>query len=107
MRLLLLRHAKSEKPEPGLHDRDRSLNHRGRADAPRIGAYIAHHGLVPNAALVSPARRTRETFERVASSWPATPPVRYVDQLYEAAAEAIVKVVQQSSGDVLLVVGHN
>jgi phosphohistidine phosphatase len=107
MRLLLLRHAKSEKPEPGLPDRDRSLNHRGRTDAPRIGAYIAHHGLVPNAAVVSPARRTRETFEGVASSWPSTCPVRYVDSLYEAVPEAIVKVIQQSSGDVLLVIGHN
>jgi phosphohistidine phosphatase len=107
MRLLLLRHAKSEKPEPGLHDRDRSLNHRGRTDAPSIGAYMAHHGLMPNTAIVSPARRTRETFERLASSWSSTCPVRYVDALYEAAPEAIIKAIQQSSGEILLVVGHN
>jgi phosphohistidine phosphatase len=107
MRLLLLRHAKSEKPEPGVNDRDRRLNSRGRADAPLIGAYMAHHALLPDAAIVSPARRTRETFECVAAAWPAPCPVRYADRLYEAAPDAIAKVIQEGSGQILLVVGHN
>ena len=42
MRLMLLRHAKSEKGDPGMQDRDRTLNRRGCEDAPRIGAYLAH-----------------------------------------------------------------
>ena len=54
-RLMLLRHAKTERPEPGERDRDRKLMKRGRADAPVIGAYMAHHGLGPDLALVSPA----------------------------------------------------
>ena len=33
-RLMLLRHAKTERPEPGERDRDRKLTKRGRADAP-------------------------------------------------------------------------
>ena len=56
-RLMLLRHAKTERAEPGERDRDRKLTKRGRADAPLIGAYMAHHGLVPDLALVSPATR--------------------------------------------------
>ena len=32
-RLLLLRHAKTERAEPGERDRDRKLMERGRADA--------------------------------------------------------------------------
>ena len=107
MRLLLLRHAKSEKGGPGVNDRDRGLNPRGRADAPRIGAYIAHHGLLPGAALVSPARRTSETFERLTSVWSAPCPVRYVDRLYNAGPEAILKVIEAASSDTLLVIGHN
>ncbi len=107
MHLLLLRHAKSEKAEPGVNDRDRRLNPRGRADAPRIGAYLAHHALLPNAAIVSPARRTQETFERVAAAWSAPCPVRYVDRLYDAGPDVIAKVIREASGQVLLVIGHN
>jgi phosphohistidine phosphatase len=107
MRLLLLRHAKSEKGEPGVNDRDRALNPRGRADAPRIGAYMAHHGLLPRAALVSPARRTHETFERLTGAWPAACPVRYVDRLYNAGPEAIVDAIKGASPEILLVLGHN
>ena len=47
-RLLLLRHAKAERSQPGQRDRDRVLAERGRNDAPRIGAYLARHGLVPD-----------------------------------------------------------
>ena len=107
MRLLLLRHAKAEKGGPGVEDRDRALNPRGRTDAARIGAYMAHHGLLPRAALVSPARRTRETFERLTSAWPAPCPVRYVDRLYNAGLDAIVEAIKGASPQVLLVVGHN
>ena len=107
MRLLLLRHAKAEKGVPGVDDRDRALNPRGRTDAARIGAYMAHHGLLPGAALVSPARRTRETFERLTSAWPAPCPVRYVDRLYNAGPDAIVEAIKGASPQILLVVGHN
>ena len=43
MRLMLLRHAKSEKAEPGMRDHDRRLDSRGQNDAAMIGAagYIA------------------------------------------------------------------
>ena len=66
-RLMLLRHAKTERAEPGERDRDRKLMKRGRADAPVIGAYMAHHGLVPDLALVSPATRAQETWALVAA----------------------------------------
>ena len=53
-RLILLRHAKTERAEPGERDRDRKLMKRGRADAPIVGAYLAHHGLLPDLALSRP-----------------------------------------------------
>jgi len=37
-RLMLLRHAKTERAEPGERDRDRKLMKRGRADGPIVGA---------------------------------------------------------------------
>ena len=47
MRLMLLRHAKSERPVLGQRDHDRTLNKRGHDDAPKIGAYMARHAGEP------------------------------------------------------------
>ena len=62
---MLLRHAKTERAEPGQRDRDRKLVKRGRADAPTLGAYMTHHDLIPDLVLVSPAARARETWDLV------------------------------------------
>ncbi len=60
-RLLLMRHAKAERPEPGGNDFARILSPRGRADAKTLGAYMARHRSIPDRAVVSPAARTRRT----------------------------------------------
>ncbi len=109
MRLMLLRHAKSEKAEPGTSDRQRGLNPRGRKDAPKIGAYMAHHGLLPDLVLLSPARRTRETWEGVAKAFSRAPTVDHDDRIYESGADTILRVIKETDASVqtLLVVGHN
>jgi phosphohistidine phosphatase len=109
MRLLLLRHAKTEKGEPGMPDRDRALTQRGRDDAPRVGAYMALHALLPARAIVSTAQRTRETWEGVADALPKPCPVGFVEGLYHAGPEAILDIIRKTdlSAEVLLVVGHN
>ena len=56
-RLMLLRHAKSDWSAPGARDRDRPLSARGREAAPRMGAYMARHALVPDLIVASPASR--------------------------------------------------
>jgi phosphohistidine phosphatase len=107
-RLMLLRHAKADRPPPGFPDRDRPLAPRGREEAPQIGAYMARHGLKPDQALVSPAARTRETWDLVAASLPATPS-RQEDRFYDASAAAILAVLKEvgAGSHALLVVGHN
>jgi phosphohistidine phosphatase len=109
MRLMLFRHAKSEKGDPGVQDHERALNPRGRADAPKMGAYMARHALIPDRVIVSTARRTRETWERLATAWPAPPPVVYEARLYESGAEVILSVIKATGREVraLLVIGHN
>ena len=109
MRLILLRHAKTEKAEAGQRDHTRRLNARGRDDAPMIGAYMARHGLVPDRALVSSAARTRETWERVAAELAARPQVIHEERLYNAGSEAILALVKETEPSVrtLLLVGHN
>jgi phosphohistidine phosphatase len=109
MRLLIFRHAKAEKSSPGMRDRDRPLAARGLKDAARMGAYMAHHALAPRHALVSPARRTRETWDGLASALPAGIPVFYEDRLYSAGPAEILAVIQESRPAIrtLIVVGHN
>jgi len=94
MRLILLRHAKTEKAEGGMSDRARRLNARGKADAPVIGAYMARHSLIPELVLVSTAERARQTWERVAATLPSPPRVAYEERLYNAGAEAIIALVK-------------
>jgi phosphohistidine phosphatase len=109
MRLMLLRHAKSEKAEPGMADRDRGLTPRGRNDAARIGGYLAHHALIPDHAIVSAAHRTRETWQRLAAALPSPPPVTFEDRLYNAGPAAMLGLVKKLDrlAPVVLVIGHN
>jgi phosphohistidine phosphatase len=109
MRVMLLRHAKSEKADPGMRDRDRALNARGRDDAAQIAAYMARAALLPDRVLVSSAQRTRETWERMAPAFSTRPPVAYEDRLYESGTEAIVTAIKATdrSASALLVIGHN
>jgi phosphohistidine phosphatase len=109
MRLMLLRHAKAEKAESGMHDRDRALSARGRNDAARIAAYMMQQALQPERILVSSAQRTRETWERMAPAFSTSPAVGYEDRLYDAGTETIVAVIRAAgrSAAALLVIGHN
>jgi len=107
-RLLLLRHAKTERPEPGERDRDRRLTKRGREDAPLIGAYMARHGLVPDLALVSPATRAEETWALIAKALPTAPKVVEEEGIYNAGRDKLIGIIRTArDAHVLLVVGHN
>ena len=108
-RLLLLRHAKSERSLPGGRDHDRILTSRGREDAAKLGAYMVRHALVPERVIVSTSARTRETWDLVASAFAAAPPAVYDERIYEAAPQAILKVIKECEAEVqtLLIVGHN
>jgi phosphohistidine phosphatase len=108
-RLLILRHAKAERLGAGQRDHERRLNGRGRDDAPRLGAYIARHRFVPDQALVSPAARTRETWQLAAKAMAAKVPVEFEESIYEATPETLLKIVKRTAPKVetLLLVGHN
>ncbi len=107
-RLILLRHAKTERAEPGQRDRDRKLIKRGRADAPLIGAYMAHHGLVPDLALVSPATRAQETWTLVAGCFAKAPRTAIDERIYNANPEKLIGVIGETrKAHTLVVVGHN
>jgi len=107
-RLLLLRHAKTERAELGEGDRDRKLTARGRADAPVIGAYLARHGLVPQLVLLSPVTRAEETWALIAPTFTKAPRVVKDERIYNANPEALIALIRQvRDAQALLVVGHN
>src|SRR5689334_20311557 len=107
-RLMLLRHAKSAWPD-GVEDHERPLAERGRVAAPLMGRYMAEHGLLPDFAIVSTARRAQETWALVAPALGRDTAQRDEARIYEARSEAILEVIRETAAGVrtLLVVGHN
>lgn len=108
-RLLLLRHAKAERSEPGTKDISRVLTDRGRKDAARIGAYMASHALVPDRVILSPAARTQETWKYAASAFRPAPAAMSVERLYDATPHVILAVLKDTpvAAHTLMAVGHN
>jgi phosphohistidine phosphatase len=108
-RLMLLRHAKSDWARPGLRDHDRPLNARGRESAPKMGAYMVRHALVPDLIVASTARRVGETLDLLLPAFKAPPKVVSEPRVYEAGANALMELVKESprAAHSLLLVGHN
>src|SRR4051794_39009153 len=106
LRLLLLRHAKSDRPA-GVADLERPLNPRGRKAAPLMAAYLVEQGLRPDLALVSPLKRTQETWEPVCQAFRQTR-MDLVKEIYEAPAPVLLSAVRAASdASSLMLIGHN
>jgi phosphohistidine phosphatase len=108
-RLMLLRHAKSDWSAPGTRDQDRPLSTRGREAAPKMGRYMARHGLVPDLIVASPAARVTETLALVLPAFDKQPKTLPDARIYETDAGELLKVVEAAPRSVhsLLLVGHN
>jgi phosphohistidine phosphatase len=108
-RLLILRHAKAVPGDARTDDHERPLSSRGQGDASLMGAEMHHRLYVPDLALCSTAKRTVETWERVAPEFDSPPKSQFVASLYHAAPKAILKLVQSADDSVesLCIVGHN
>ena len=106
-RLLLLRHGKAASPD-GLADRERPLTDGGREAAAALGAFLAKEELVPDLALVSPARRTRDTWTLIKDAL-GDAPMRAEERLYEAPESRLFAVIGEVNPDIatLLMLGHN
>jgi phosphohistidine phosphatase len=111
LRLMLLRHAKSNWPS-GTEDAERPLSDRGEAAAHLMGDYMAHHSLIPDRVLCSPARRTRDTWAAVSARWPSAVESRNIvfdTALYGATPERLLSSVRKQDAALrtLLILGHN
>jgi len=109
-RLILVRHAKSSWKNAALADSDRPLSGRGKRDAPRMGAWLAGLGLLPDIILASPARRARKTASLLAGEIPAAAGRILVDPaLYEASAGVLLERVRalDERWQQVMLIGHN
>lgn len=112
--LLLIRHAKSDYPA-GISDHDRPLSARGRLDAAVAANWLAQSAIVtaPAIALVSSARRTRDTWAILQTgleqSAQLSLTVNITSDLYEAGVGAVEALVarHRDDGQTVIVVGHN
>ncbi len=110
LRLLLLRHAKSQWGSPDLADADRPLNERGERDAPEMGRRLAAAGLVPARVLCSPAVRAETTARLVlAQMAPAQPELVLEKGIYDASPARLLDILtaQPDAVTPLMLVGHN
>jgi phosphohistidine phosphatase len=104
-RLILMRHGKAERSAPG-GDAARALTERGRADAALMARLLVQEDLVPDLALVSPALRTRQTWESAAPAFPEAR-AEVLDALYHAPAATIFALAEASGADTVISIGHN
>lgn len=106
--LILMRHAKAEKDAPSGEDYDRPLAARGLEEATSVAEALKAYGLKPDFAIVSPACRTRQTFDQVCGVFGDIPVV--MDKaFYNAGAQALRSAVEanEEAGACILVVAHN
>lgn len=109
MRLLLLRHAKSDWGDPDLEDIDRPLNSRGKAAALKMAAYLGQEGLLPNQILCSTAQRARETLARVLPSLQQEAQIHLLSDLYRQSEDDYLGLISKHGGRAqnLMVIAHN
>ncbi len=108
-RLILLRHAKTERDAPSGRDQDRRLDERGRQDGAEIGRWLALHDHRPDLALVSSAVRAQETWDLLRAALPSTR-AKHLPELYGADTSELLRIIHgMTSADPqrLLIIAHN
>lgn len=107
-RLILMRHAEAERASGSGRDRDRALSARGRTDAAAMGRALAARGVRPDLALVSPAARTRQTWDLLHDAF-GDVQIRDDEALFNGGAETLRRLVEavEDEAGCLMVVAHN
>ena len=107
--LLIMRHAKSDYPTQIASDFDRPLNKRGTRDVPRMARALGATTLIPDQILSSPARRTRQTSEGLATGLDTSKAVLFDERLYLATPKNLAAATAElpTGCATALIVGHN
>ncbi|MDR1635429.1 MAG: histidine phosphatase family protein [Bifidobacteriaceae bacterium] len=105
--LLLVRHAKAGGGDGG-GDVDRPLTELGYEQCRVVAREITGIGLSPDVALVSTARRAKQTFNAMAASADWQLSAELLSELYSGYVEEALEAIRSAPPDcsVLMVVGH-
>jgi phosphohistidine phosphatase len=108
--LYLVRHAKSDWENQDQKDFDRSLNDRGRKEAPEMASKLKERGIIVDLLLSSPALRTLSTSKLFAEilGYPENE-IKTERRLYNAEPNTMLSIIQKTSDDIqsLMIIGHN
>jgi phosphohistidine phosphatase len=102
MRLILMRHAKSDWSVDD-EDHARPLNKRGEASARILGEWLKAESYMPDEILCSTSQRTRETLSLLRLGAAA----RFEQHLYHASPDTLLTILRTAQGRTVLLVGHN
>lgn len=105
LRLILMRHAKSDWNHIGTADHDRPLNKRGRRAASALGDWLRAQWHVPDEVMCSSAERTGQTLMGLQIT-PA-PQTRFIRALYLAEPRVMIETLHEAKGNCVLMIGHN
>ena len=110
--LLVMRHAKSDPAGPEMADKDRPLSPKGIWQARLMGAFARHQSYPVDLYVVSPAKRTMETyrcFKDTFQSSTGEAPVFTADPLYFEGIEAYFAELQKIPDEYScpLLIAHN
>src|SRR5690554_5633962 len=91
--VILLRHAKTERENPG-GDHARELTERGRNDAEAAARSITDSGPLPDLVIASTAVRAMQTAEILIESFPSPVSLELDPDIYLAPLDQLVEVVR-------------
>ena len=103
MRLILMRHAKSDWSSGITRDHDRPLNARGTRSARAMGDWLRRRDHLPGQVLCSTATRTRDTLAGLRLEAPTT----FMPSLYHAEPEEMLNALRGATAQTVLLIGHN
>lgn len=108
--ILLIRHAKSSWSEPSLNDFDRTLNERGKNDAPMMAKRLVKKKIKIDAFVSSPAKRAKKTAEIFSKEFGLKKgTIILIDDLYGASQDNFFNVISnlKDEYDQVAVFSHN
>lgn len=109
-KLFLIRHAKSSWSDTTVSDFYRTLNKRGKKDAPFIASKLNEFGARPDVILSSPAKRAKKTAIFMADGVGFSKDlIVYDDKIYSASTQELLQVLKMVNDKTneLFLVGHN
>lgn len=105
-RLILLRHGEAEAQSASGKDIDRALTASGVMAVGRTAKALAAAKAIPDLALVSTAKRTRQTWAEAKRDLSLSQQL-FKSEIYNASVSALLAMAMEANAKTVMIVGHN